>query len=58
MAFITGGKHFGQYTYEHWYDDEYGDDPKPGAIMLNGEIPENPALENIENAPDSRKETE
>ena len=24
MAFVTGGKHFGQYTYEHWYDDEYG----------------------------------
>ena len=23
MAFITGGKHFGQYTYEHWFDDEY-----------------------------------
>ena len=23
MAIVTGGKHFGQYTYEHWYDDEY-----------------------------------
>ena len=23
MAFVTGGKHFGQYTYEHWYDQEY-----------------------------------
>jgi hypothetical protein len=21
---VIGGKHFGQYTYEHWYDDEYG----------------------------------
>ena len=26
MAFVTGGKHFGQYTLEHWYDDEYSDD--------------------------------
>ena len=24
MAFVTGGKHFGQYTYEHWFDHEYG----------------------------------
>jgi predicted GNAT family N-acyltransferase len=22
MAFITGRKHFGQYTYEHWFDNE------------------------------------
>jgi len=25
MGYITGGKHFGQYTYEHWYDHEYGE---------------------------------
>jgi hypothetical protein len=25
MAWIFGGKHFGQYTYEHWFDDEYKD---------------------------------
>ena len=25
MAFVTGGKHFGQYTYEHWYDREHED---------------------------------
>jgi len=24
MAYVTGGRHFGQYTFEHWYDDEYG----------------------------------
>ena len=24
MAYIDGGKHFGQYTYEHWFDHEYG----------------------------------
>jgi len=23
MAWIFDGKHFGQYTYEHWYDHEY-----------------------------------
>ena len=23
MAFVTGGKHFGQYTFDHWYDHEY-----------------------------------
>ena len=24
MAWVFGGKKFGQYTYEHWFDDEYG----------------------------------
>jgi len=24
MAYVNGGKHFGQYTYEHWFDHEYG----------------------------------
>jgi len=23
MAWVIGGKKFGQYTYEHWFDDEY-----------------------------------
>jgi len=23
MGYIAGGKHFGQYTYEHWFDHEY-----------------------------------
>ena len=23
MAIVTGGKHFGQYTYEHWFDNDY-----------------------------------
>jgi len=22
MAWVSGGKHFGQYTYEHWFDDD------------------------------------
>ena len=25
MAYVIGGKHFGQYTYEHWFDHEYKD---------------------------------
>jgi len=25
MAWVIGGKHFGQYTYEHWFDDEFND---------------------------------
>jgi GNAT superfamily N-acetyltransferase len=24
MAYVNGGRHFGQYTYEHWFDHEYG----------------------------------
>ena len=22
MAWLTGGKKFGQYTYDHWYDND------------------------------------
>ena len=25
MAWVFGGKHFGQYTYEHWFDDEFNE---------------------------------
>ena len=25
MAFVPGEKHFGQWTYEHWFDHEYDD---------------------------------
>jgi predicted N-acetyltransferase YhbS len=28
MAFVIGGQHFGQYTYEHWFDREYEGIPK------------------------------
>ena len=27
MAWVIGGKHFGQYTYDHWFDDVL-DEPK------------------------------
>jgi predicted N-acetyltransferase YhbS len=33
---VIGGKHFGQYTYEHWFDDEYGN-KKTMDILLRPE---------------------
>ena len=36
MAFITGGKHFGQYTYEHWYDHEYRNEDIEAEIKADG----------------------
>jgi len=39
MAWVIGGKHFGQYTYEHWFDDEYEDEKTDDAErdkILNG----------------------
>jgi hypothetical protein len=36
MAWVMGGKHFGQYTYEHWFDDEYDEKkPQDGAAACN-----------------------
>ena len=29
MAWVFGGKKFGQYTYEHWFDEEEHEDLKP-----------------------------
>jgi hypothetical protein len=26
MAWVNGGKKFGQYTYEHWFDHLYGNE--------------------------------
>jgi len=45
MAFITGGKHFGQYTYEHWYDHEYehgNDNAKITSVQKTDEINHSP----------------
>ncbi|MDR1900656.1 MAG: hypothetical protein LBQ88_00030 [Treponema sp.] len=39
MAWIFDGKHFGGYTYEHWFDD----DPTPGVGEDSG--PQTPAEE-------------
>jgi uncharacterized damage-inducible protein DinB len=36
MAWVFGGKHFGEYTYEHWFDDEYEYEEvntRKGAVM-------------------------
>jgi predicted N-acetyltransferase YhbS len=30
---VIGGKHFGQYTYEHWFDDEYGNKNSINVIL-------------------------
>ena len=38
MAWVTGGKHFGQYTYEHWFDDEYEDAKTQGAAFMQKEV--------------------
>jgi hypothetical protein len=34
MAWIFDGKHFGGYTYEHWFDD----DPTPGVGEDSGPL--------------------
>jgi len=31
MAWLTGEKKFGQYTYDHWYDDEHQEIPPQNA---------------------------
>jgi len=58
MAWVIGGKHFGQYTYEHWFDDEYGDENKNVKTdeqngTLNGEPKENFDSENTNDLDDS-----
>ena len=57
MAWVFGGKHFGQYTYEHWFDDEYTESKKPAAQAAEDahfavELPAQ-ALENESSAADS-----
>jgi len=31
MAWLTGEKKFGQYTYDHWYDEEHQEPPPKNA---------------------------
>jgi hypothetical protein len=52
MAFVTGGKHFGQYTYEHWFDGEYEkkesenkDDNRETPQLSEEEMPEKESIE-------------
>ena len=37
MAWVTGGKHFGQYTFEHWFVDAY-DLITGGKVIMNKEV--------------------
>jgi hypothetical protein len=54
MAWVIGGKHFGEYTYQHWFDDEHeSDDNKDTAqshekIMGDGSDVKNAETEDAE----------
>jgi len=37
MAWVTGGKKFGQYTYDHWFDN---DDDSDEELTLNDDLDE------------------
>ena len=52
MAFVIGGKHFGQYTYEHWFDDEY----EPGDEKEANASTSEPSLEAGKAETDDRKD--
>jgi hypothetical protein len=39
MAWVFGGKHFGQYTYEHWFDGEYDNEVSHEDTIAQGEYP-------------------
>ena len=44
---VIGGKHFGQYTYEHWYDDEYENKKPIGTILRLEEEKDYSSVENL-----------
>ena len=46
---VIGGKHFGQYTYEHWFDHEYGnaDKTKPNFFLRLEEEKDHLSVENL-----------
>ena len=44
---VIGGKHFGQYTYEHWYDHEYEQNDKPEIIIRPEEEKDYAAVEHL-----------
>ena len=44
MAWVFGGKKFGQYTYEHWFDDDkYNELKIDGQDINNNELQRNRA---------------
>ncbi|MCL1955270.1 MAG: N-acetyltransferase [Brevinematales bacterium] len=44
---VIGGKHFGQYTYEHWFDDEYGNKPPMDVLLRIEEEKDYNSVENL-----------
>jgi len=44
---VIGGKHFGQYTYEHWFDDEYGNKTKIDVFLKPEEEKDYNSVENL-----------
>jgi len=44
---VIGGKHFGQYTYEHWFDDEYDKKTLTGVYLKPEEEKDHNSVENL-----------
>ena len=44
---VIGGKHFGQYTYEHWFDDEYGNKKLVNVLLRLEEEKDYYSVENL-----------
>jgi predicted N-acetyltransferase YhbS len=44
---VIGGKHFGQYTYEHWFDHEYEKKDETGVLLRPEEENDYNAVENL-----------
>jgi len=44
---VIGGKHFGQYTYEHWFDNEYGNKNTIDVLLRLEEEKDYNAVENL-----------
>ena len=44
---VIGGKHFGQYTYEHWFDHEYEGKKAMDILLRPEEEKDHDAVENV-----------
>ncbi|MDR2595760.1 MAG: N-acetyltransferase [Treponema sp.] len=44
---VIGGKHFGQYTYEHWFDDDYGNKSAIEVLLRLEEEKDYNSVENL-----------
>jgi len=56
MAIVIGGKHFGEYTYEHWFDHEYGDETDN--VEQNGNLKKDAETDNTEQNITIKNETD